>query len=24
MVEQHPDVARGSSNKYQNWEVVDP
>ena len=24
MVEQHPDVALGSSNKYQNWEVVDP
>ena len=24
MVEQHPDVAAGSSNKYQNWEVVDP
>jgi uncharacterized protein len=24
MVEQHPDVAKGSSNKYQNWEVVDP
>ena len=24
MVEQHPDVAQGSSNKYQNWEVVDP
>jgi predicted acyl esterase len=24
MVEDHPDVARGSSNKYQNWEVVDP
>ncbi|MDT3685631.1 MAG: CocE/NonD family hydrolase [Pseudorhodoplanes sp.] len=24
MIEQHPDVARGSSNKYQNWEVVDP
>jgi predicted acyl esterase len=20
----HPDVAAGSSNKYQNWEVVDP
>jgi len=24
MVEQHPDVAAGSSNKYQSWEVVDP
>ena len=24
MVETHPDVAAGSSNKYQNWEVVDP
>jgi predicted acyl esterase len=24
MVAQHPDVARGSSNQYQNWEVVDP
>ncbi len=24
MVERHPDVAAGSSNKYQNWEVVDP
>ncbi len=24
MVEQHPDVASGSSNRYQNWEVVDP
>ncbi len=24
MVEQHPDVAAGSSNIYQNWEVVDP
>ena len=24
MVEQHPDVAEGSSNLYQNWEVVDP
>jgi uncharacterized protein len=24
MVQEHPDVARGSSNKYQNWEVVDP
>jgi uncharacterized protein len=24
MVEQHPDVSAGSSNKYQNWEVVDP
>jgi uncharacterized protein len=24
MIEDHPDVARGSSNKYQNWEVVDP
>ena len=24
MVEQHPDVLAGSTNKYQNWEVVDP
>ncbi len=24
MTTQHPDVARGSSNAYQNWEVVDP
>ncbi len=24
MVEKHPDVSAGSSNKYQNWEVVDP
>ncbi|MFB3817494.1 MAG: CocE/NonD family hydrolase [Candidatus Methylomirabilales bacterium] len=24
MLEQHPDVAAGSSNRYQNWEVVDP
>ena len=24
MVRQHPDVAAGSSNLYQNWEVVDP
>jgi predicted acyl esterase len=24
MVREHPDVARGSSNKYQSWEVVDP
>ncbi len=24
MVREHPDVAAGSSNKYQNWEVVDP
>ena len=24
MVERHPDVAAGSSNLYQNWEVVDP
>ncbi|MBI2203486.1 MAG: CocE/NonD family hydrolase [Candidatus Rokubacteria bacterium] len=24
MIEQHPDVAAGSTNKYQNWEVVDP
>jgi predicted acyl esterase len=24
MVEQHPDVAAGSSNKHQSWEVVDP
>jgi predicted acyl esterase len=24
MVAQHPDVAHGSSNLYQSWEVVDP
>jgi uncharacterized protein len=24
MVEDFPDVAAGSTNKYQNWEVVDP
>jgi uncharacterized protein len=24
MVAEHPDVAYGSTNKYQNWEVVDP
>ncbi len=24
MVENHPDVSAGSSNLYQNWEVVDP
>ncbi len=24
MAEKHPDVVAGSSNKYQNWEVVDP
>ena len=24
MTSQHPDVAAGSSNQYQNWEVVDP
>jgi predicted acyl esterase len=24
MVEQHPDVPAGSTNTYQNWEVVDP
>ncbi len=24
MVELHPDVAAGSSNKYQSWEVCDP
>ncbi len=24
MVEKHPDVAAGSTNAYQNWEVVDP
>jgi uncharacterized protein len=24
LTEQHPDVARGSSNVHQNWEVVDP
>ena len=24
MCEEHPDVPSGSSNKYQNWEVVDP
>ncbi len=24
MVSEHPDVAYGSTNKYQNWEVLDP
>jgi len=24
MVAEHPDVAYGSTNRYQNWEVVDP
>ena len=24
MVAEHPDVAYGSSNRYQSWEVVDP
>ena len=24
LVREHPDVAAGSSNRYQNWEVVDP
>src|ERR687887_661249 len=24
MAQEHPDVVAGSSNKYQNWEVVDP
>ena len=24
MVAEHPDVPYGSTNKYQNWEVVDP
>jgi predicted acyl esterase len=24
MAEQHPDVVAGSTNKFQNWEVVDP
>jgi predicted acyl esterase len=24
MIANHPDVAQGSTNKYQNWEVVDP
>lgn len=24
MIEAYPDVAAGSTNKYQNWEVVDP
>jgi uncharacterized protein len=24
MVEEHPDVAEGSTNKYQTWEAVDP
>jgi predicted acyl esterase len=24
MIAGHPDVASGSTNKYQNWEVVDP
>src|SRR6266540_3341036 len=24
MAQEHPDVVAGSTNKYQNWEVVDP
>ena len=24
MIAAHPDVPYGSTNKYQNWEVVDP
>jgi hypothetical protein len=24
MVQKHPDVTAGSTNKYQNWEVADP
>jgi uncharacterized protein len=24
MTSRHPDVTEGSTNKYQNWEVVDP
>ena len=24
MVDEHPDVPAGSTNKFQNWEVVDP
>ena len=24
MAKEHPDVTEGSTNKYQNWEVVDP
>jgi predicted acyl esterase len=24
MLKQHPDVANGSTNEFQNWEVVDP
>ncbi len=24
MIEEHPDVAAGSTNEYQHWEVVDP
>ena len=24
MAEQHPDITAGSTNQYQNWEVVDP
>jgi predicted acyl esterase len=24
MAQEHPDVTAGSSNKYQNWEVIDP
>jgi predicted acyl esterase len=24
MADEHPDVTAGSTNKYQNWEVVDP
>ena len=23
MIEEHPDVPAGSTNKYQNWEVID-
>src|SRR5690606_22763605 len=24
MISEHPEVAEGTSNRYQNWEVVDP
>ncbi len=24
MIEQHPDVSAGTTNRYQNWEAVDP
>jgi len=24
MIAEHPDVATGSTNRYQNWEIVDP